>query len=234
MMPKVRLIFSLIVIAFLLLSGCAQTPAALPTDTPLPPTATLAPTQTAVPSETPLPTDTPAPTATQTPLPTDTPVPTATETPLPTETPTPVLPTSDGVPHSSVENSVRVYFIRLNTGGPICGGDLIPVGTNIKRSGNAIKDITAALNQLFLYKSEYVGDLYNPVYSSSMKVRDITLEDELLTVYLSGDVVRPKTSCGRTMLHAQIWAAWGQFRGYFTRRVIWLEKQLLGDLINND
>lgn len=204
------------------------------TPSPLPPTATFTAfpaTATSLPSATPTQLSRQHLEATLTALPTDTPAPSPSATAtLPaaqnTSAPGASLP-------GSVENSVRIFFILKNTGGPICGDSVIGIGTGIPRTGDIAKDVAAALKLLFSYKSKWVGDLYNPIYSSSFKVSDVRMDSGLITVQLTGKYVRTKEKCDNTRAKAVIWSTIKQFRG-ITATNIYLNRVPFGDLLSND
>ncbi len=181
----------------------------LPTDTPLSPTETLTP---------PPPTPTPTETSTLTPSST----PTLTETP----TDTPVPPTPSG------EDAIYVYYIQLDTGGPVsCGDSLIPANTGVWRSGDVKQDIANALKRLF-FKREYIGSLYNPVYLSNMEVDSVDFKEYEgeVDVNLVGTYVRSGDRCDDSRVRAQIWTTIRQFPGIKTVKVL-LNGNLLGDIL---
>lgn len=194
-------------------------PTALPetdTPTPNPPTATILPTETL----------TPTASRTATAALTDTPTPSETATSYPTRISFGNLP-------KPVPNSVRLYFIQKETGGPICGNDLISVGTDIPRTGRIAQDVKAALTRLFSYHSEYMGDLYNPSHRTDFKVKKVTLSGGVLDIKLAGSFDNLKDKCENEMLKSQIWSTFQQFGGY-TKYIVWLDSKLLGDMISND
>lgn len=187
-------------------------------------------TQTAVPTDTLAPSPTSTITAT----------PSVTQTLAPTETMTStatliVLQDLAAQAGETVENSIRIFFIKENTGGPICGDSLVWINTDIPRTNNIAKNVSAALTRLFSYRSKYVGDLYNPAYVVQAKVKKVSLSPEgLLYIQLAGSLKeRTKDDCENIRLREQIWATFRQFKGY-SRYVIYLNSALLGDLINTD
>jgi hypothetical protein len=120
--PSFRLIFSLILLSALALSGCNYGLPQQPTQDPGRIQTIVAGTLGAIPSDTPAPTNTPEPTdeptATEPPAPTDTPV--ATDTPVPTDTEVP--PTAVGLPtDTTVPAGGRIVFKDGGTTGSVQG-----------------------------------------------------------------------------------------------------------------
>lgn len=237
--PRYRflLIFMLISI---ILAGCADRVESSPaintaqaTATEVPPTVTN--THTVQP-----------PTATFTQLPptaTFTAVPTNTATQVPSDTPT-ALPTATFTPtaqsqsqsgiHGSSGN-VKIFFILLDTGGPVgCGDSLIWVGSGAVQTGDIAEDVNAGLKQLFSYRNEWVGGMYNPLFRSSIKVADVTFDSGsgLITVNLSGSYVQPDDPCDNTRVRVQVWATVRQYAGV-TSTNIYLNKSPFGDKLSN-
>lgn len=224
-----------------LLAGCAA-----PTQAPPQPSPMLA----ALPTGTPLPTQTPPPptaTATLTPLP-PTPTGTATTTLPPTETliPTPtatLTPTLTSAPLSGRTGSgvaapagdeIKIYFIEKDTGGGVgCGDSLISAGSGFARVGDIVKDVEAGLRALFSARWEYSGALYNPVSRSTLGVREVSYENGLVQVWLSGEYNPSGDSCDNTRVKAQIWSTIRQFRDV-DRTNIYLNNVPFGDRLSND
>ena len=202
-----------------------ESPAA--TNTSLPATETpLPPTQTATLTVTPTATLTATATRTKTPLPS----PTATATATNTQTPAPAFG-GGGV-------YMIKYFVLLDTGGPIgCGDSLIASSTGQISTGNVKEDIKIALNSLFSTGVKNVGELYNPLYQSKLRVTSVEFKgsgkDEVI-IHTTGRFVKPKDSCDKARYRWQVWETVRQFPGI--RRVnIWLDNGLLlGDLLAND
>lgn len=204
------------------------------TPSPLPPTATFTAvpaTATALPSATPTQLSRQDVEATLTAWPTDTPE------PSPSAAASLVAPQNTSAPGAalpgSVENSVKIFFILKNTGGPICGDSVIGIGTSIPRTGDVAKDVAAALKLLFTYKSKYVSDLYNPIYASSFNVSDVHMNSGLITVQMTGKYVRTKEKCDNSRVKAVVWSTIKQFRE-ITATNIYLNRVPFGDLVSND
>lgn len=229
-----RMLFSIIILA--LLPACAGNSTLAVTETiALPtPSYTLLP-----PTETPLP---PSATSTSTLTPTASPTATATstETPLPsptaTETATATLAPAADVSGGGVY--MVKYLVLPDTGGPIgCGDSLIAVSTGQVSTGNVKEDIKLALNSLFSTGVKYVGDLYNPLYQSKLRVSSVELKgpkrDEVI-IKMTGKFVKPKDPCDKTRYRWQVWQTVRQFAG-IRQANIWLDNGLLlGDLLAND
>jgi hypothetical protein len=193
-------------------------------------TPTITSTKIPVPTNTPVPSQTPSLTVTNLATATSSPTETSTSTAVPMN-----LDNSSLQMGGTVENSVRIFFIRKNTGGPICGDSLVWINTDIPSSGNTVKNITAALTRLFSYRTKYVGDNYNPAYVVSAKVKKVTLsKDGFLFIQLAGSMKeRTKDDCENIRLRSQIWSTFRQFKGY-DGYDIYLDSTRLGDLINTD
>lgn len=193
-----------------------------PTETPLPPTATATATVTATL------TATATATTTETPLPS----PTATATSTATATTAPAADVGGGGVY------MVKYLVLPDTGGPIgCGDSLIAVSTGQVSTGNVKEDIKLALNSLFSTGVKYVGDLYNPLYQSKLRVSSVELKgpkrDEVI-IKMTGKFVKPKDPCDKTRYRWQVWQTVRQFAG-IRQANIWLDNGLLlGDLLAND
>lgn len=212
---------------FLSLSACAlpSQPAGqvlntaspeIPSSTPIPATNTqLPPTFTPIP-----PTETHTPTNTATIPPTDTP--TLTETPTETSPP----PTASG------DDAIYVYYILLNSDGPVaCGDSAVKVNTGAYRSGDVATDVTSALKRLF-NKQQFIGNLYNPVYLSNWRIDSVDFKsyEGQVNVTLSGGYVRSGDRCDDRRVRAQIWSTIRQFPGVRTVYIT-LNGNLLGDIL---
>jgi hypothetical protein len=209
-----------------LLSGCNSEPSEL-TDQPTQEISTVTYTSPP-PSATHLPptkTPTPVP-ATETP--TETLTPSSTNTPLPTYTPTETLvpPTPSG------EDAVYVYYIQLDTGGPVsCGDSLIKANTGAWRTGDVEKDVANALKRLF-FKREFFGSLYNPVYLSNLEVSNVSFRKYYgeVSIDLSGTYVRSGDRCDDSRVRAQVWSTVRQFTEVKKVNIL-LNGNLLGDIL---
>lgn len=215
-------------LAVIFLTGCSSMPSeptqedtqvvpsatstiAPPSATSLPPTETF----TLVP-----PSETPNPTSTQTYTPTD--------TPSPTETPTETLPP----PTPSGEDAIYVYYIQLDTGGPVsCGDSLIKANTGVWRTGDIEKDVATALKRLF-FKREFFGSLYNPVYLSNLEVSNVSFAKYYgeVSIDLNGTYVRSGDRCDDSRVRAQVWSTVRQFPEVKKVNIL-LNGNLLGDIL---
>lgn len=219
-----RLLNSLILLV--LLAGCAA-PA-----TPLPPTATEIPPSPTQPPPTvtftPLPTETPVPTETPTP----TPIPTETSTPTPTETATATLPP----PTPSGEDAIYIYYMLLDNGGPVgCGDTAIKINTGLWRTGDVAQDTATALKRLFASHYKDMGNLYNALYASNIKVDTVSFKafDGIISIRLSGTYGRTDDRCDNSRSRAQVWSTIRQFSDVKTIDIL-LNGNLLGDILAND
>jgi len=195
-----------------------------PSDTPVPPTDTPVPA-----TNTPTATVTHTPTSSPTATPTDTSTPTATEEP--TATPT---ATATAVPQAAAPANVLVkYLVHQGTGGSTgCGDSLVPVSTGFLPTGDIKEDVKIALNSLFSTGSKYVGNLYNPLYQSNLRVGKVEFRKSTgeLTIYLNGRFTKPKDECDKKLYRAQVWDTARQFPEVW-RAYIWIGDLLLGDLL---
>lgn len=219
----------ILVIVMLGLAACASQTNEAPTPTSRPPTETQEP-----PTSMPLPlTSTPTQTSSPTLKPTETSTPTATETTSPTPTLT-ETPTSTSIPQGSASYDVIVkYLVHLGTGGNVgCGDSLVAVGTGQVPTGNVVSDVEKAVNSLFSTGVKYVGDLYNPLYQSTLRVQSIEFKKSTghMTIYLSGSFTKPKENCDKVRYRAQVWQTVYQFPEV-KRATIWANQHLLGDLL---
>ena len=177
------------------------------------------------------------PSATPTPVPptataTSSPTATATETlvPTPTQTPTDTPPP----PTPSGEQAVYIYGVQTGTGGPVaCGDSLIKINTGAWRTGDVAQDVATALRKL-LVKSQYLAGLYNPVYLSNMQVVSVDFDPGTgtVTVNLTGSYVRSGDRCDDGRVRAQIWTTIRQFPGVRGNPLIFLDGNLLGDILS--
>ncbi|MCK4726450.1 MAG: GerMN domain-containing protein, partial [Anaerolineales bacterium] len=160
--------------------------------------------------------------------------PSATATSQPTETPTPSSTATETLkpPTPSGEEAVYVYYIQLETGGPVsCGDSLIRANTGVWRTGDVEADVTTALNRLF-YKREFIGSLYNPIFRSNFQVQSVEFKDfsGYIEVNLVGTYVRSDDRCDDSRVRAQVWTTIRQFAGVKTVKVL-LNGNLLGDIL---
>ena len=208
-----------------LLAGCASSTPLLPTATQPLPSPTLPPptaTQTLTPTET----LTPSPTPTETLLPTDT------LTPTPSETPTATLPP----PTPSGEDAIYIYYIQLDTEGPVgCGDSVIKINTGQWRTGDIAQDTATALKRLFTSRYQYYGNLYNALYASNISVDSVTFKSFTgeISIRLSGTYGRTEDRCDNSRSRAQIWTTIRQFSDVKTIDIL-LNGNLLGDILAND
>jgi hypothetical protein len=143
--------------------------------------------------------------------------------PLPTQT---IGPTQ--------EPSGPKYFLVIpDNGGPFACGDGLVYFYSNKKGKSLEENIEVALNALFSVKSEYVGDYYNPIYQSNMRVKRVVIENGKASIYLGGKFVNPKSDCEAKRMHQVIWSTAWQFGSLTHRPVIWINNVLLGDLIEN-
>ncbi len=198
-----------------------------PTSTSPPPTETSSPTQT--PTLTPSNTPTLQPSATPTLTSKATPTPTASLTPLPPATGT-------GAFASASKHAVKIYFIRLKTGGTTgCGDSLVAVSSGVRISGDISEDVAAGLERLFSIKEKFIGALYNPLSISSIRVDKVDFDSRsgLITVYLRGTYRPSGDDCDHTRVKAQVWSTIRQFRGV-EKTNVYLNGIPFGDRVSND
>ena len=205
-----------------LTATAAQRALPSPIETSLPPTATATETQIP-PTVTQTPTFTPTATFTETP----------TETATPSATPTQTANNSASVSNNSITNPIRIVLIAQNTGGSICGDTAVFLKTDIKRKGNMESNVMAALKRLLEIDSVYVGNLYNPLAKTGLKVANVKYSNGALVVQMRGAYKQPKDPCDNTRMKAQIWETIKQFDG-ITSLIIYHNDLLLGDKLSND
>lgn len=233
-MSKIIHALAAIVLTGVILAGCATTtpsPATptiiLPTDTKAPPTETPLPTHTLTATLPPSLTPTLEPTQTLTPANTDTPTPTLTETPAQL---IPYVP----LPGAS-KDTVSIYFIQIQAGSGSCNDRVIAVSSGEPITGDIEPDIAAGLRKLFSYKDKYYGDLYNPLYASSLRVQKVDFKSSSgeLSVYLSGTYKPSGEACDNQRVRAQVWTTIKQFRAVKSVTVF-LNRVPFGDRLSND
>ncbi len=225
--PNLKFCLPLLAILLALLTSCGIGASSSESPTPtleiilsaaIPATETAtspSPTETAPPTV-------PPPTATST----STPEPTATSTP--SETPTETLPP----PTPSGDDAIYVYYIQLDTDGPVaCGDSVIRANTGVARSGDIEQDVSTALKRLF-FKREFIGALYNPVYLSNIEVESVDFKayEGEVSVKLKGTYVRSGDRCDDSRVRAQVWSTIRQFPGVKTVYIL-LNDNLLGDIL---
>ena len=152
---------------------------------------------------------------------------------MPVVTPPP-LPTPAPVPTKTDEEKalgVKYFLIIPDNGGPFACGDGLVYFYSGKKGKGIEDDITVALNALFSVKTKYVNQYYNPIYESSLKVKDVVMENGHAHIYLGGNFVKPKTECEAKRMHLQVWQTASQFAEIRVRPTIWVNDALLGDLL---
>ncbi|MFN2235807.1 MAG: hypothetical protein ACK2U1_16400 [Anaerolineales bacterium] len=150
-------------------------------------------------------------------------------TPPPTPTPAPA-------PTQSEEEKalgVKYFLIIPDNGGPFACGDGIAYFYSGKKGNGIEDDIKVALNALFSVKTEYVGNYYNPVYQSNLRVKSVSVEGGGATIRLRGTFVKPKSECESERIHTQVWQTASQFSEITKRPIIWVNNVLLGDLLES-
>jgi len=161
-------------------------------------------------------------TITHTPIPSSTSTITKTATSSATVTPLP----SNFVP----ENAIFIYFVQLDTGGPIgCGDSLVKIWTGHVKSGNLINDLSVAINSMFR-AGHYHGGLYNATYLSNLQVTGIEFDAGRADVHLDGSYSVPIDSCDASRYQSQVRATALQF-DEINRFVPWVRDKLLEDLL---
>jgi hypothetical protein len=152
---------------------------------------------------------------------------------MPILTPPPI-PTPAPRPTQSEEEKalgVKYFLIIPDNGGPFACGDGLAYFYSGKKGNGIEDDITVALNALFAVDSEYVGSYYNPLFRSSLKVKDVKVNSGHATIWLGGNFVKPKSECEAQRIHLQVWETASQFAEITNRPVIWVNNVLLGDLL---
>lgn len=93
-------------------------------------------------------------------------------------------------------------------------------------------DVKTALQRLFSYGVKNIGNLYNPLYQSKLRIERVEYNKstQQVRIYSSGGFVKPKDECDQLRYREQVWATVRQFPG--VKRVdIWVGSKLLGDLL---
>jgi hypothetical protein len=99
-------------------------------------------------------------------------------------------------------------------------------------TGNISDDVSVALKSLFSTGSQYVGELYNPLYQSKLSISKIEFKKQTgeITVFLNGGFTKPKDDCDKLGYRAQVWDTIRQFPEIW-RAYVWVNDKLLGDLL---
>jgi hypothetical protein len=138
-------------------------------------------------------------------------------------------------PTPSGEDAIYVYYIQLDTGGPVaCGDSLVAANTGLWRTGDIEEDVRSALGRLF-FKRQWFGNLYNPVYLSNLAVAGVHYDKYSgeVSVDLEGSYVRSDDRCDNGRVRAQIWTTIRQFGGIKTVYIL-LDGNLLGDILSTE
>lgn len=154
---------------------------------------------------------------------------------MPILTPPP-KPTPAPAPTQSEEQKalgVKYYLIIPDNGGPFACGDGMAYFYSGQKGKGIEENIKLALNALFSVKTEYVGNYYNPVYKSSLKVKGVEVDNGYATIYLAGNFVKAKSECEAKRIHLQVWETARQFSQITHRPNIWVNNVLLGDLLED-
>jgi hypothetical protein len=152
---------------------------------------------------------------------------------MPILTPPP-KPTPAPAPTQSEEEKklgVKYFLIIPDNGGPFACGDGLAYFYSGKNGKEIEDDITVALNALFSVKTEFVGNYYNPLYKSSLKVKDVEYENGHANIWLAGNFVKPISECEAQRIRLQVWETASQFSKIKQRPIIWVNNALLGDLL---
>lgn len=143
---------------------------------------------------------------------------TSTNTVIPTGTPAPIINTAAPVPSetapavtsvpttnpsatslspdatsSSGASTVKIFLVAINDNGVRgpkigCGDSIIPVDVPIIPTLGVLR---AALTKLLSIKTRYFGgesDLYNSLYQSNLNIDNLSIQNGLATIWLSGTV----------------------------------------------
>lgn len=203
--------------ALLILSACGTN---TPEPTPVP-SATAAPGPSA--------TFTATVTASATATSTDTPTPTITFTPTSTFTPT-LTATLDW--QALMKTQVLVYLVNV-IDVDTCHYETLPVPVPSRpKTGDMLTDVEWALRSLFVTKAQRIGYLTNPLAASQLGFERITLEGNLMNIYIEGSVVQTDSVCNDSQARDQVFST---IRRYVEdpniQVVVWVGPYLLDDLL---
>lgn len=152
---------------------------------------------------------------------------------VPVLTPPP-FPTPAPVPTKTEEELARgpKYFLIIpDNGGPFACGDGLAYFYSYQKTHTSEEDIEVALNALFSVGTEYVGNYYNPIHQSSLRVKDVDFDNGRPTIRLGGTFVKPKNKCEAERIHLVVWKTASQFSSVTSRPIIFVNNALLGDLL---
>lgn len=122
------------------------------------------------------------------------------------------------------------YFFILGTGGPLgCGDSIFYNNTGQVRTGDLERDIATALQKQLSNRAEYVGDLYNPLHKSNLKVNGVDFDPASGHVAISLNGSMSSTyDCEAKRMGEQVLYTLSQFPEVKSR-VIWLNSGLFED-----
>ncbi len=152
---------------------------------------------------------------------------------VPVMTPPP-FPTPAPVPTKTEEELAlgpKYFLIIPDNGGPFACGDGLVYFYSYQKAHSTEEDVKVALNALFSVRAEYVGNYYNPVYQSSLRVKDVEIGSGQAIIRLAGNFVKPKSKCEAERIHLQVWKTASQFSNITSRPIIYVGDVLLGDML---
>ncbi len=152
---------------------------------------------------------------------------------VPVQTPPP-FPTPAPVPTKTEEELAlgpKFFLLIPDNGGPFACGDGLAYFYSYQKTHSSEEDIEVALNALFSVKTKFVGAYYNPIYQSSLRVKDVEFENGRPTIRLGGNFVKPKTKCEAERIRLIVWKTASQFSSVTSRPIIYVGDALLGDLL---
>ena len=124
-------------------------------------------------------------------------------------------------------------MIAPDDSGSLCNGIAVGVKTAVEKTDNLVKDVEAALNLLIHTKSQYIGNLYNPLSHSDIQSVRVSDENGRLIIQFRGTYNRvDDPSCNNNLVRAQVWSTIKQFGGIKNNDMtVYMNNKLLGDIL---
>lgn len=128
---------------------------------------------------------------------------------------------------------ILFFLIAEDTGGTVaCGDSLVAFNTGLLRSGDAAEDAKAAMRALLTIGSPYVSGYRHSGYQSNLQVvsAEYNAGSQVVTIYLSGTVIKPETNCDKERFRVQIFATAQQFDNV-SKAFVWVGTVPIGDYL---
>ncbi|MEK6256679.1 MAG: GerMN domain-containing protein [Chloroflexota bacterium] len=128
---------------------------------------------------------------------------------------------------------ILYFLIAEETGGTVaCGDSLVAINTGILRTGDAAEDAKIALRALLSIGSQYSSGYRHSGYQSNLQVvsAEYNAGTQVVTVNLSGTVIKPEDNCDKERFRVQIFATAQQFDNV-AKAYVWVGSKPIGDFL---